>query len=177
MNSPSMMSRRPSGSFQILRLCLQCALAFGIVLSFFGELEELFAVEKAVRSSTEKKVADVPGTSEESETSTPSGPSTSDVVTFIDEQIAQGWTDNEISPSPEATDEEFVRRIYLDLCGRIPSTAEAREWLEDRSPRKKSLLTDRLLDDNDFVRNWTTIWTNLCIGRGNPRLSRSVAPS
>ncbi|MFN8705864.1 MAG: hypothetical protein ACK50J_04230, partial [Planctomyces sp.] len=90
MNSPSMMSRRPSGSFQILRLCLQCALAFGIVLSFFGELEELFAVEKAVRSSTEKKVADVPGTSEESETSTPSGPSTSDVVTFIDEQIAQG---------------------------------------------------------------------------------------
>jgi hypothetical protein len=169
VNSPSMMSRRPSGSFQILRLCLQCALAFGIVLSFFGELEELFAVEKAVRSSTEKKVADVPGTSEESETSTPSGPSTSDVVTFIDEQIAQGWTDNEISPSPEATDEEFVRRIYLDLCGRIPSTAEAREWLEDRSPRKKSLLTDRLLDDNDFVRNWTTIWTNLCIGRGNPR--------
>lgn len=93
---------------------------------------------------------------------------------FIDQQIRQGWQDNEIEASPAATDEEWLRRIYLDLLGRIPTLEEARAFLADESPRKRNVLIESLLENEDYVRNFTTIWSNNCIGRGAPqRVSRT----
>jgi hypothetical protein len=93
---------------------------------------------------------------------------------FIDQQIRQGWQDNEITASEIASDEEWVRRIYLDLVGRIPTLEEARAFLDDESPRKRSVLIESLLENEDYVRNFTTIWSNNCIGRGAPmRVSRT----
>ena len=93
---------------------------------------------------------------------------------FIDQQIRQGWQDNEIEASVAATDEEWVRRIYLDLLGRIPTMEEARKFLADESPRKRSVLVEELLEHEDYVRNFTTVWSNNCIGRGAPqRVSRT----
>jgi len=95
------------------------------------------------------------------------------LVEFIDQQIRQGWTDNEIEPTAAATDEEWVRRIYLDICGRIPTLEEVKSFNEDKSPRKRFTLIETLLADEDYVRNFTTIWTNNSIGRGTPqRVSR-----
>ncbi len=82
--------------------------------------------------------------------------------------------DNEIKPSDVATDEEWVRRVYLDVLGRIPTLEEVKAFLADEDPRKRSALVDSLLENEDYVRNMTTIWTNNCIGRGAPqRVSRS----
>jgi len=93
---------------------------------------------------------------------------------YIDQQIRQGWTDNEITPSPVATEEEWIRRVYLDLCGRIPTLTEVKSFLEDKNPRKKAMLIESLLENEDYVRNFTTIWTNNSIGRGTPqRVSRT----
>lgn len=93
---------------------------------------------------------------------------------FIDQQIRQGWQDNEIEASAAATEEEWVRRIYLDLLGRIPTMEEARKFLADESPRKRSVLVEELLEHEDYVRNFTTVWSNNCIGRGAPqRVSRA----
>ena len=91
------------------------------------------------------------------------------LVEFIDKQVRQGWTDNEIEPTAPATDEEWVRRIYLDICGRIPTLEEVKSFNEDKSPRKRFTLIEALLADEDYVRNFTTIWTNNSIGRGTPR--------
>ena len=52
--------------------------------------------------------------------------------------------------SPVADDAEFLRRVYLDLAGRIPSSAEARAFLEDRSPDKRAKLIDKLLNGPDY---------------------------
>ena len=93
---------------------------------------------------------------------------------FIDQQIRQGWQDNEIVQSAAATDEEWVRRIYLDLLGRIPTMEEASKFLADESPRKRSVRVEELLEHEDYVRNFTTVWSNNCIGRGAPqRVSRT----
>ena len=62
-----------------------------------------------------------------------------------------------------------VRRIHLDLCGRIPTLEEAIGFLKDESPRKRFVLIETLLAHEDYVRNFTTIWTNNSIGRGAPR--------
>jgi len=95
------------------------------------------------------------------------------LVEIIDQQVRQGWTDNEIEPTDAATDEEWVRRIYLDICGRIPTLEEVKSFSADKSPRKRFTLTETLLADEDYVRNFTTIWTNNSIGRGTPqRVSR-----
>lgn len=96
-------------------------------------------------------------------------PSEGSLVEFIDQQIRQGWTDNEIEPTAAATDEEWVRRIFLDICGRIPTLEEVKAFNEDKSPRKRFTLIETLLADEDYVRNFTTIWTNNSIGRGEPR--------
>jgi hypothetical protein len=98
-----------------------------------------------------------------------SGLSQAATVEYVDQQIRQAWSDNEVKPSAVASDEEWVRRAYLDLIGRIPSLEETTTWLKDDSPRRKVALVDSLLEHPDYVRNFTAIWTNHCIGRGTPR--------
>ncbi|MEP3480879.1 MAG: DUF1549 domain-containing protein [Fuerstiella sp.] len=91
------------------------------------------------------------------------------VVEFIDSMIQQGYEDNEIKPSSLAGDEEFLRRIYLDVIGRIPTMQEAEAYMKDENPRKQGILIDELLESPDYVRHFTTTWTNHSIGRGQPR--------
>jgi Protein of unknown function (DUF1553)/Protein of unknown function (DUF1549) len=87
------------------------------------------------------------------------------VVAFIDQQIRQGWTDNDVVASSVAEDAEWFRRVYLDLVGHIPAWNEIDRFHRDKNPAKRSELVAKLLDSPGFVRSWTTIWTNLTIGR------------
>ena len=97
------------------------------------------------------------------------------VVAKIDSLIRAGWTDNEVTPSEQADDSEWLRRIYLDTVGHIPPAEDVRAFLADKRTDKRSIVVDRLLDDEDYIRNWTTVWTNLMIGRSNPREVNSPA--
>jgi hypothetical protein len=76
----------------------------------------------------------------------------------IDEQIARRWKDADIEPAPVADDAEFLRRVYLDLIGRIPHVAEVRQFLEDQSPNKRRALVKRLLSSPSYVAHWTNVW-------------------
>lgn len=91
------------------------------------------------------------------------------LVAFINAELQRVWDDNEQRPASVADDSEWVRRAYLDVIGHIPSAKQVREFVVDKRPNKHELLIDDLLDHEDYVRNWTTIWTNLLIGRTNPR--------
>lgn len=57
-----------------------------------------------------------------------------------------------VQPAPRADDAEFVRRIYLDLAGRIPTIDETRRFLASKQPDKRRLLIDRLLDSAEYPR-------------------------
>lgn len=91
------------------------------------------------------------------------------IVGQIDSYIEQGWRDFELEPSASASDNEWCRRVFLDVLGRIPSTEEAIAFVDDKSDNKKKKLVLSLLYDDEyteeFARNWTTVWTNLLIGR------------
>lgn len=67
----------------------------------------------------------------------------------IDEIIEAGLKG---SPAPACSDAEFVRRVWLDLAGCIPSAAEARAFLADPAPDKRQRMIDRLLSGADFPR-------------------------
>jgi len=90
-------------------------------------------------------------------------------VRFTNEQIRTVWSDYKLSPSPVATDGEWCRRVFLDIIGRIPSVDEVTAFINDSDPNKKLKLVNSLLNDDKYIeeyaRNWTTIWTNVLIGR------------
>lgn len=89
------------------------------------------------------------------------------LIGFINDKIRQGWIENNIEPSPVAEDTEWLRRVYLDIVGHVPPAEDVEEFLADKDKAKRSRVVDKLLDDPAYVRNWTAIWTNLLIGRGN----------
>jgi hypothetical protein len=64
----------------------------------------------------------------------------------INQQISKAWESAELKPSRKATDYEFVRRVYIDLIGRIPSADEAREFVNDGNSNKRARLVNRLLN-------------------------------
>jgi hypothetical protein len=90
-------------------------------------------------------------------------------VKFINGEIRKVWSENQLDPSPPATDGEWCRRVFLDILGRTPSVEELRAFTASKEPQKKARLVAKLLNDEqyveDYARNWTTIWTNLLIGR------------
>jgi len=96
-------------------------------------------------------------------------------VALINQHIRAGWKDFDVTPSAPATDGEWCRRVYLDVVGRVPSVDELDAFLSDKSSNKDAKLVQRLLaDEDEYARNWTTLWTNILIGRsgGNDRQSR-----
>ena len=90
-------------------------------------------------------------------------------VQRINELIELSWNDQKVNPSSPAEEGEWCRRLFLDVLGRIPTVDELRAFTADKSPNNREVLVDRLLYDDrytdEFARNWTTIWTNLLIGR------------
>ncbi|HEX8204230.1 MAG TPA: DUF1549 domain-containing protein, partial [Isosphaeraceae bacterium] len=61
-----------------------------------------------------------------------------------------------ISPASPADDATIIRRLTLDLAGRIPTAAESRAYLESTDPRKRVRLVDRLMASPGFVRHLAT---------------------
>ena len=55
--------------------------------------------------------------------------------------------------NPMANDEQFVRRVYLDVVGRIPNYAESMQFIQDSNPNKRSKLIDMLIDSPGYSSN------------------------
>lgn len=86
----------------------------------------------------------------------------------VDYYIDAGLAAAGVTPAPPADDANFVRRVTLDLAGRIPSSAEVRSYLQSTAPERKQQLVDRLLASPDFSyqqRNEFDVF--LMAGKGN----------
>jgi hypothetical protein len=99
-------------------------------------------------------------------------------VRAINDQIAAQWKANNLTPSPRASDSEFIRRVTLDIIGRIATPEEVRAFLDDTSVNKRSQLIERLLNgesnsktnDMTYAKNWANIWTVWLMTRSSNRL-------
>jgi len=74
------------------------------------------------------------------------------VPEVIDHYIDLKLKNEKITPAPQADDATFVRRLYLDLAGRIPTTFEARQFIESTDPMKRTKLIGELVASPEFVR-------------------------
>ncbi|MEA2491342.1 MAG: hypothetical protein QOH21_3134, partial [Acidobacteriota bacterium] len=76
---------------------------------------------------------------------------------FIDGEIFAKLKRTGVSPATLSSDAEFLRRVSLDIGGRIPTIEEAQAFLADTSSDKRSRAIDRLIASEDFTDRWT-LW-------------------
>lgn len=91
------------------------------------------------------------------------------VIEKINQLVRANWENNDIKPSDRAEDGEYARRAALDIVGHIPHHVVLTEYLNDPSPNRRRKLVDQLLEEDGYIRNWTTLWANWLVGRGNRR--------
>src|SRR5438477_6178128 len=78
-------------------------------------------------------------------------------VNFIDSDLFAAMQQNGIVPTTIASDDEFLRRIDLDLTGQIPDPATITAFLADKTADKRAKKIDELLASDAFVDRWT-LW-------------------
>ena len=80
---------------------------------------------------------------------------------FIDEHVFEKLRSLRMNPSSVCDDATFVRRVYLDLLGVVPSGESARAFVADADPEKRAKLVERLLTREEFADFWALKWADL----------------
>ncbi|MFO0964030.1 MAG: DUF1549 domain-containing protein [Gemmataceae bacterium] len=76
----------------------------------------------------------------------------------IDRLVAKALKEAKVEPSAVTTDEQFIRRVYLDLIGKLPMPADIAEFAADKNPDKRAKLIDKLLDSDDYSKHYAKYW-------------------
>ncbi len=79
----------------------------------------------------------------------------------IDEILAKDWQKNNLKPNAPATDDVFLRRIYIDIAGRIPTSDEARAFLASADKDKRAKLIDTLLAGDGYAANFFNYFADI----------------
>jgi hypothetical protein len=95
----------------------------------------------------------------------------------IDRSLEAGWTRDGVQPAPLASDPEFIRRVYLDLAGRIPSVTEVRQFLEDKRTDKRERVVEHLLEGPRYVTHFTNVWRSLLLPETTASLQARILAS
>ncbi len=125
-----------------------------IPLNAFSESDQRFISEQGKSLSTTFKM------------------SLREVVTHanrIDSFIQSEFRAHKIQQNPPSTDEQFIRRLYLDIIGRIPSYTEVTDFLNSEDPGKRRKKIDELLLHSGYVSNNYNYWADVLRLRTNER--------
>jgi hypothetical protein len=87
------------------------------------------------------------------------------LTALIDHKINEVLERDDIRPAELSDDEEFLRRVYLDTVGQLPTRDEYRAFMADDREDKRARLIDTLLQDARFGRHMGDLWGNIIVGR------------
>ncbi|MDX1945925.1 MAG: DUF1549 domain-containing protein [Pirellulaceae bacterium] len=79
----------------------------------------------------------------------------------IDSLVEANYARHQITPNPPTSDEQFVRRVYLDITGTIPTYQQTVEFLEATDQDKRTKLIDRLLNSRGYASHQFNYWANI----------------
>jgi hypothetical protein len=82
-------------------------------------------------------------------------------VAKIDKLVADDLAKNKMEANPPASDEIFVRRLYLDVVGRIPTLKETNDFLSDTAKDKRAKLIDALIASDAYTDNFYNYWSDI----------------
>ena len=86
---------------------------------------------------------------------------------FIDELVMEKLASLNMPPSPISSDSEFLRRVYLDTIGVLPTVDEVKSFLSDTSESKRETLIEQLLSRPEFVDYWAYQWSDVLLLTGS----------
>ena len=84
----------------------------------------------------------------------------------IDRHVFSKLAELQLRPAPLASDEVFLRRVYLDTIGVLPTPEEARAFLDSKAPDRRARLVDQLLERDEYASLWALKWADVL--RGSP---------
>ncbi len=93
-------------------------------------------------------------------------PKSQPLTTLIDGSFAEIWKRDGITPALASSDEEFLRRVYLDVIGEFPMRTESQAFFSDTAADKRARLIDTLLADKRFGQHLSDQWTVILAKRG-----------
>jgi hypothetical protein len=101
----------------------------------------------------------------------PVPPYTFEPRTLVDRYTLKKWQELGIVPSPLCTDNEFIRRAYLDITGTLPTPEQVRAFLADPSPDKRDKLIDQLLETPEYSYFFAHKWADILrVQRGDQNI-------
>jgi len=87
---------------------------------------------------------------------------------FVDRNIQKKWQLLGIVPSEACTNEDFVRRVYLDITGSLPTLTQVETFLADKDPNKRDKLIDALVETPEYSYYFAGKWADILrVKRGN----------
>lgn len=92
----------------------------------------------------------------------------------IDALVAKELQRSGIEPLGLTTNEEFFRRVNLDLTGQLPRPADIAAFVRDVDPGKRAKLIDRLLESDAYARHWARYWRDVVTARITNRRSMGL---
>ena len=134
-------------------------------LLFSGNNEDRLLAQRKLRLALLPKPPEPPNVK---------GPVFNPIDQFIVAKWEQAGLKEAKDPPAVCSDAAFLRRVYLDVIGVIPTAAEARRFLEDKTPDKRVRLVDELLARNeDYAAHWTPFWEE-AIGSSNVGITGGI---
>jgi hypothetical protein len=80
---------------------------------------------------------------------------------YVDKHVFAKLKMLNILPSDLCTDQEFIRRAYMDVCGVLPTPDETRRFFDSKDPQKRAKLIDELLERPEYADLWTLKWSDV----------------
>ncbi|MDP6445101.1 MAG: DUF1549 domain-containing protein [Pirellulaceae bacterium] len=88
------------------------------------------------------------------------------ITSPVDRLLFQQWSRLGVAPSNEVSDAAFIRRVTIDICGSLPTSAEVRSYVSDTALDKRSRLIDRLLRQPAYASYFAMKWGDVLQNRG-----------
>ncbi len=94
---------------------------------------------------------------------------------YIDKYVHDKLHKLRVVPSGDSTDEVFLRRVYLDVIGQLPSVDEYNAFIADKSPDKRAKLIDSLIERKEFTEMWVMKWAELLQIRSDGNIAQGIS--
>jgi hypothetical protein len=79
----------------------------------------------------------------------------------VDALLEKGLAEAKVTPARLVGDEEFIRRAYLDVTGKLPTPEQVLAFLRSKDKHKRAALIDHLLASPDYAQNWARYWRDV----------------
>jgi len=124
-----------------------------------AKLKKAIAAKKAADAKPADKPVTLPTAPPKAAKPLPTPVGPEELARQIDALLDAKLAAEKVTPSGQATDAEFLRRVSLDLAGVIPTADAARAFLDDRDPAKRTKLIDQLLSGDGYGSHLADLWT------------------